>query len=376
MKYIQYPLDKRLKRLSIICILLFIGHLQIYGQIGVITTDFLFNDKPFEEGKRLKQSLDNALIQNAILASVDRDRLGTMRDHIQLELSLRRDYSSSFNDSLNILGADYVAYGDVSLTYGSDYYRIVISFVKISGDDVFERLPITIKVDQSRIRDYEMIDSLFIDELEVFTDTYFVEGKYDKTSVPSIYKKLESQDSIITTLESEILNARKEIDDLNDQLGFIGSLSFSVQIAFDSINEIENNRRKISGLAVGILSPSLERNYTLKTGERFIGLGNEFNTIIQASNSVAVWYQIHLTNTERNLIDVTYESLSKYKGLVVQLRNFQLPNKIGYARINIAINGKTVLSNTKIPYETYVSKEGYQQFLFNLEKVVENIDNR
>lgn len=69
-------------------------------KIGIITSEFLFNGENFSEGRKLQQSLEFAISNTNLLRVVDRNKLGTLNDKIQTEVNLKKDLSSTFNDSL------------------------------------------------------------------------------------------------------------------------------------------------------------------------------------------------------------------------------------------------------------------------------------
>lgn len=325
----------------------------LYSQekkLAVITTEFLFNGEPFSDGIKLQQSLNYAITKTDILTTLDRERLGSLQNRIQTELNIKNDFTSSFSDSLEYFGADYIAYSDVNFEYGQNYYRIITNFIKISGNSVTEKLPFITTIPHNKIQDYKYIDEFFADELKDFVDNYFLKGDDDLRNFPKIFKKIESQDSMIYYLENQLNDASDKIENLKDRLKYIKSIDIGLVIAFDTvINETIKNQ-KIESNWIGILSPSLAENHSLKSGERFITFSNN-KLLLKKTKPNALWFQTTFSDFDMTFIDLKIESLLDFKGLLIDFNGVNVPKKSGYVKVTIVINGRSVILNKSVSYK-------------------------
>lgn len=261
-----------------------------------------------------------------------------------------------------------MVYSEVIHEYGLGYYRVVLNFIKISGEDITERLPIIITVPGNRIRDYTYLNRLFTDELKVFVENYFLKGDQIIGGIPKVLEKIEGQDSLIYDLETKLKEANDNIENLRNSLMYVNSIDFIVLVAFDTIVQNTIVNQKLHSDWIGLLSPSMEKNYTLKKGERFIAFSNNKRYIKNLKPNV-LWYQATFSDFQETFIDLAIEDLINYKSFVIDFRQFDVPDKKAFIRVNLVINGKSVIQNKLVEYNRH-QVNGKTQIYLDLSQVM------
>jgi hypothetical protein len=201
-----------MRNLKAICLSIFFS-VPIFAQnkVNVACVDFTFEGKKSAEGNSLKKAFENALFRsNEIYNVVERDRMDIFFEKLQEEKNLYKDLNKVFK-APELVGVDYLVIGDFDLNPSLEKYKLNISFIKLTGEQVTTKLPLQVNFTKGQILDDDTIINIFVESIKEFTEAHFVTNGDNWIKAPNFYNELDKRDSIITLLRtSDSLRKRKE----------------------------------------------------------------------------------------------------------------------------------------------------------------------
>ena len=224
---------------------------NIFSQshFNIVCRDFTYQEKKSDIGNTLKQTFEVAISKAQYpFKIIQRDKMNILFETLQEEKNLYKDLSNEFNKKLKIVGVDYLVVGNMDINVGSGKYRLYINFIKITGIDVTEKLPMMITLTKEQLSDNEELKEIFNIEIENFVKSFFI-IKDDTTSfvkIPIFFKELNKRDSIINVLQKDANSNSQTINNLSNS---IVDLQKDVTIKGKEIKNLNKNINDIKEYA-------------------------------------------------------------------------------------------------------------------------------
>ena len=192
------------------------------SKFNVACKDFTFNNTKADIGNRLKNIFEIVLSNSSNHFTIlERDKLDVLFESIQEEKNLYKDLSTGFDKKLQAKGVDYLVIGNIDLNIGTGLYTLLIHFIKITGKDITEKLPLMLSLDKNQISDDKELKKLFENEIEKFINTYFLEknSTSDLNIIPDFFIELKKRDSVISYLQNDANIKTQTINTLSNSIG-------------------------------------------------------------------------------------------------------------------------------------------------------------
>ncbi|MEJ7684015.1 MAG: hypothetical protein WKG06_40410 [Segetibacter sp.] len=143
---------------------------------------------------------------------MEREKMDKFFETLQEEKNLMKDLSNEWKKKLQMANVDYLVVGDITENIAADNFGLIINFIKITGDNITEKLQLYITINRKQISDNAEIKSIFDREVQSFLKNYFILGQDDSNvlTIPKFYEELKRRDSIIGFLEVQELNRLKK----------------------------------------------------------------------------------------------------------------------------------------------------------------------
>jgi tetratricopeptide (TPR) repeat protein len=188
---------------------------------NVVCKDFTFQNKECKTCGNLKQIFEFSISKpNSPFKLIEREKMDKIFEVIQEEKNLYKDLSNEFNKKLQLAGVDFLVVGNLDQNVGTGTYSLFINFIKITGKDVTEKLPLLITINQSQFSNDDDLKKVFDDAIETFTNSYFIvkNNNNNLVTVPEFLKELNKRDSIINHLQSDANLKDKTISNLSNSI--------------------------------------------------------------------------------------------------------------------------------------------------------------
>jgi len=210
-------------------------------RFNIACKNFTYDGHSFDEGKNLKTIFEVIISKsNYPFKLIEREKMDKFFESLHEEKNLYKDLSNEFNKKLQLAGVEYLVYGDMTKNIETDKYRLIIEFIKITGDNVTVKLPMLITLDKKQISDNEILKIIFDKEIEVFVNSYFLNKQENNNEriIPNYFKELEKRDSIINSHEMLIREKSKQIKNLDSTFNILQS---DTKLKNQTINTLSNS---------------------------------------------------------------------------------------------------------------------------------------
>ena len=202
-------------------------------KFNIVCRDFTFQQEISTTGKNLRNVFEVAISKyNHLFKVFERDKMDKFFEALQEEKNLFRDLSTEWKRKLKMANIDYLVVGELNENIASNNFDLIINFIKITGDNITEKIPMLITIDRKQISNNEIMKAIFDKEIHSFIKSYFIIGNESNLSVPQFYQELKVRDSIINNLSNEVKDVKKknlekiqEIEKLNESVSNIKNYS-------------------------------------------------------------------------------------------------------------------------------------------------------
>lgn len=180
---------------------------------NIVCRDFTFEQELSTRGKNLRNIFEIAISKsNYPFKVLERDKMDKFFETLQEEKNLVKDLSTEWKKKLQLANIDYLVVGDINEIIGTDKYDLIINFIKITGDNITEKIPLLITIGRRQLSNNEELKILFDKEIQSFINSYFITDQSDSSlvTIPKFYKELRSRDSIINNLTNSVSDMQQK----------------------------------------------------------------------------------------------------------------------------------------------------------------------
>lgn len=184
-------------------------------KFNITCIDFTFQGKKSKEGANIRKNFESAIPKfNHLFNIVERQEMAILFQKIQEEQNLFKDFSNILKKP-ELAGVDYLVIGDITAKNNLDGYRVNLSFVKLTGNEITTKLPMQVLATKEELLDEDEMKRKFEIALKEFTENYFVTSTSDWINAPNFYKELEKRDSAIRALQMDATGISNAFNNLS-----------------------------------------------------------------------------------------------------------------------------------------------------------------
>jgi hypothetical protein len=188
---------------------------------NIVCRDFTFQQFVSSYGKNLRNVFEVVISKsNYPFKVLERDKIDKIFESLQEEKNLVKDLSNEWKKKLQIANVDYLVVGDINENLSNDTYDLLINFIKITGNNMTEKLPMLITLSRKQISNSDELRRIFEKEIDSFLKSYFINETEDNdlTTIPKFYEELKKRDSLIAKLEKDDQEKSDKITSLSNSI--------------------------------------------------------------------------------------------------------------------------------------------------------------
>lgn len=186
--------------------------------------NFTYEERKWSQGSGLRKTLEASLFKPSFpFKIIERENLTTFFLKLQEEKNLYSDLSNQFNKKPELANVDYIVLGNVDVNVQTGKCLINISFIKLTGNEATNKLPLLVTVTKEQLLDDDEMRRVFDSEMQKFYDNYFIKqnSKNELSKVPDFYRELEKRDSVIRFLTNDATVKNNTINDLTFKVSIL-----------------------------------------------------------------------------------------------------------------------------------------------------------
>lgn len=184
-------------------------------KFNIVCKDFTFDGKTSNQGRNLRNIFEIAISKsNYPFKLLEREKMDKFFEALQEEKNLVRDLSNEWKRKLQLANVDYLVVGDIAENIAGDNFQLIITFIKITGSDVTEKLPMLVTLSRNQFSDNEKLKNIFDNEIQTFLKYYFITntGQDNMLTVPEFYKEIKKRDSVISNHENSLKQKTNQLN--------------------------------------------------------------------------------------------------------------------------------------------------------------------
>ncbi|MDP4265068.1 MAG: hypothetical protein Q8941_21245 [Bacteroidota bacterium] len=236
-------------------------------KFNVACKDFTYRTSKSEIGKNVREIFEIALSNSSNRFKIlERDKIDVLFESIQEEKNLYKDLSTEFDKKLQVIGVDFLVLGNIDLDMGTGLYTLLINFIKITGSDITEKLPLMISLSKEQLSDNIELKRLLEIEIEKFIKNFFLEKSVNSSleRIPDFLIELKKRDSIIANLQNDASTKTQTINNLSSSIVELQKDNSKKSEEIRKLSKDVSNIKDYAGIAkMNVFGLEIEAGYGL-----------------------------------------------------------------------------------------------------------------